>query len=124
VSTVSGSRRRNKPGLRAYVEALCAGETPPADVELLDAATRARERLMLGLRLDDPLALADVADALDTEALGRLVAGGLVEVAAGGGAHTLALTRRGRFLGGGVTAELMRDVEPDETDRSPVLGPV
>ena len=42
-----------------------------------------------------------------TEALRRLVSGGLVEHAASGSEAALALSRRGRFLGGAVTAELV-----------------
>ena len=75
---------------------------------MLDVETRARERLMLGLRLDEPLPFGSVADSVDREAAERLAAGGLIELAAdGGGTATVALTRRGRFLGGGVTVELL-----------------
>jgi oxygen-independent coproporphyrinogen-3 oxidase len=107
VSTVSGERRRNLPNLARYVATLAAGERPPREIELLDLETLARERLLLGLRLDQPLALADVEAAIDRDALGRLVAGGLVELDTNGHGPELRLTRRGRFLGGAVTAELM-----------------
>jgi oxygen-independent coproporphyrinogen-3 oxidase len=107
VSTVSGERRRNLPSLARYVAALEAGELPPCEIELLDDETRARERLLLGLRLDESLPVAEIADALDQEALDRLVAGGLVERFSTGAEAELALTERGRFLGGAVTAELM-----------------
>jgi hypothetical protein len=60
---------------------------------------------MLGLRLDQPLALAGLEDAVDGEAIARLERLGLAEQQAGG--RAIALTRRGRFLGGGVTAELL-----------------
>ena len=106
VSTLTGVRRRNAPGLARYVDALAAGTAPPREVETLDPRTRERERLLLGLRLDEPLPLAGVARVLDRAALERLRAGGLVEVAANGHGEELRLTRRGRFLGGGVTAEL------------------
>ena len=67
-----------------------------------------RERLMLGLRLDEPLDLADCGDAVDGAALKRLTALGLADVAmAPAGGARIALTRRGRLLGGGVTAELL-----------------
>jgi oxygen-independent coproporphyrinogen-3 oxidase len=108
VSTVAGVRRTNRPGLARWVAALCAGVRPPRDVELLDEETRERERLLLGLRLDEPLAVADVENVLDASALERMAAGGLVEVHANGRGPELRLTRRGRFLGGGVTAELVR----------------
>ncbi|MBD0289958.1 MAG: radical SAM family heme chaperone HemW [Thermoleophilia bacterium] len=103
VSTVRGRRWRNAPSLSRYTAALRAGGTPPREVEELDAATRARERLMLALRLDRPVALADVREAVDLEGLDRAEALGLAAREEG----RLRLTRRGRFLGGAVTAELM-----------------
>ena len=107
VSTLDGVRRRNLPGLGRYVEALGAGEAPPRELEPLDGRTRAEERLMLGLRLDEPLPLTDVEGALDREAAERLARAGLVELTRANGRSTVALTRRGRFLGGGVTVELL-----------------
>ena len=107
VSTVAGVRKRNVPGLGRYVAALGRGESPPREVELLDDDTRARERLLLGLRLDEPVSLSAVADAVDREAVERLARHGLVELTADNGRSTLTLMRRGRFLGGGVTAELL-----------------
>jgi putative oxygen-independent coproporphyrinogen III oxidase len=107
VSTVAGIRRRNLPSLGRYVAALAAGEPAPCELEPIDAETHARELLILGLRLDEPLVLADVAVAVDSEALARLTEHGLVELTANGQGPELRLTSRGRFLGGGVTAELM-----------------
>jgi oxygen-independent coproporphyrinogen-3 oxidase len=107
VSTVSGLRRRNRPGLGRYVAALAAGEEPPRELEPLDGATRARERLLLGLRLDEPLPLLGVTEALDHEVAERLALRGLVRLTADNGRSTIALTHRGRFLGGGVTVELL-----------------
>ncbi len=107
VSTVAGLRRRNPPSVPRYLAALSAGEAPTRELEQLDAATQARERVMLGLRLDEPLALAGLDGALDSEALGRLELHGLAQRGGVAGAETLALTHRGRFLGGGVTAELL-----------------
>ncbi|HEV3408590.1 MAG TPA: radical SAM family heme chaperone HemW [Gaiellaceae bacterium] len=103
VSTVGNTRWRNTPKLRDYVAALSAGEAPRREIEALDEAVKRRERLMLGLRLDEPVALAAVGDALDAAALRRLQAFGLAERRSGG----VVLTERGRFLGGGVTAELV-----------------
>ena len=103
VSTVGGTRWRNGPRLSRYVAALAAGELPPREPEALDEDVRIRERLLLGLRLDEPLQIAEVADAIDGDALARLISLGLVER----GGSTVRLTRRGRFLGGGVTAELL-----------------
>jgi oxygen-independent coproporphyrinogen-3 oxidase len=103
VSTVGAERWRNRPGLGRYVAALAAGSVPPREREELGPDVKLRERLMLGLRLDEPLPHAEVAPAIDAEALGRLERLGLAERRGG----MLALTERGRFLGGGVTAELM-----------------
>ena len=108
VSTVGGTRWRNAPGLRGYVEALGRGERPSREVELLDDETRARERLMLGLRLDESLALdPSLEGALDAAALDRLTRDGLVDVVdANSAGRAIRLTDRGRPLGGGITAEL------------------
>jgi oxygen-independent coproporphyrinogen-3 oxidase len=108
VSTIGGSRRRNRPGLAGYLKALGRGEQPPRDLEPLDDATRASERLMLGLRLDEPLVVdSSLAAVLDGDAVGRLSSLGVVETGRDGRGETIRLTRRGRFLGGAVTAELM-----------------
>jgi putative oxygen-independent coproporphyrinogen III oxidase len=103
VSTVAGRRWRNAPGLPRYLAALGHGERPERELEELDDATRARERVLLGLRLDEPLTTDGLADAVDADAVARLARHGLVTATG----RTLALTRRGRFLGGGVTAELL-----------------
>ena len=103
VSTVAGTRWRNAPSLPRYLTALERGEPPTRELEPLDGPTQTRERVMLGLRLDEPLPTAGLAAALNQEALTRLQRRGLVEASQ----DTLALTRRGRFLGGGITAELL-----------------
>ena len=103
VSTVGGRRWRNAPSLPRYLAALGRGERPKREVEELEPETAARERVMLGLRLDEPLELSGVGAAVDREALARLQRHGLIEATG----RTLELTRRGRFLGGGVTAELL-----------------
>ena len=108
VSTIDGLRWRNAPNLSAYLRSLQRGEVPPRELEPLEDETRARERILLGLRLDEPLALRGLEHAIDRAALARLSALGLASVdPAGEGGTTLCLTRRGRFLGGGVTAELL-----------------
>jgi oxygen-independent coproporphyrinogen-3 oxidase len=111
VSTVGSKRWRNTPKLGAYARALAAGSRPPRELESLDPWTRGRERLMLGLRLDEPVPLVEVAGVLDPAALARLELLGLAER----GADSIALTRRGRFLGGGVTAELMAETPAKTT---------
>ena len=103
VSTIESMRWRNAPSLRSYLEALEAGEPPPRELEELDSATRDVERVMLGLRLDEPLPLAGLEHTLDRDGVARLQGLGLAERRNG----TLALTARGRFLGDGVTARLL-----------------
>jgi oxygen-independent coproporphyrinogen III oxidase len=105
VSTIDGRRWRNTPRLGRYLAALRAGARPPREIETLPAPVRSSERVLLGLRLDEPLALDGLDAAVDAEALERLERLGLVERGRGGG--ELTLTPRGRFLGGGVTAELL-----------------
>jgi putative oxygen-independent coproporphyrinogen III oxidase len=107
VSTVAGRRWRNTPSLGTYLGSLAEGHRPPRELETLDGETRSREQMLLGLRLDEPLALEDVRDVLDEGAVERLGMGGLVKLRKNGSGSVLTLTRRGRFLGGGVTAELL-----------------
>ncbi len=94
VSTLAGERWRNTPKLARYLAGACDRE-----LEVLDDDVRARERVMLGLRLDEPLTL----EGIDRGALERVEALGLARVEHG----TVALTDRGRFLGDAVTAELL-----------------
>jgi oxygen-independent coproporphyrinogen-3 oxidase len=107
VSTVGGTRWRNTPSIGRYLGALAAGRRPARDVEELDRRTRQTERVLLGLRLDEPLALEGLDGALDTDGLARVERLGLAVRRHVGGAETVALTPRGRLLGGGVTAELV-----------------
>ncbi|MGI8421429.1 MAG: hypothetical protein ACR2MU_04095, partial [Gaiellaceae bacterium] len=108
VSTIQGARWRTTPSLARYRAALARGERPDRELEPLDEAVQRTERVMLGLRLDEPLALAPVEQALNPEVLSRLERLGLAERSFGSdGGAMLALTRRGRFLGGAVTAELL-----------------
>jgi oxygen-independent coproporphyrinogen-3 oxidase len=104
VSTIDGERRRNLPSLARYVTALESGSAPPRETEELDAEVTRTERVLLGLRLDEPLPLDGLETALDHEAVRRLERLGLARLEA---ENSLVLTRRGRFLGGGVTAELL-----------------
>jgi oxygen-independent coproporphyrinogen III oxidase len=103
VSTIENRRWRNAPSLGRYLESLGLGERPPREAEELSATVRRTERLMLGLRLDEPLLLDGLADVVDERELGRLAAAGLANRDGG----RLYLTERGRFLGGGVTARLL-----------------
>jgi oxygen-independent coproporphyrinogen-3 oxidase len=103
VSTIENRRRKNAPSIRGYTTALEAGRRPPRELEELSAATRQTERVMLGLRLDEPVALAGLGDLVDTRELARLQRLGLAEVRG----DAVALTARGRFLGDAVTAALL-----------------
>ena len=112
VSTIENRRWRNTPRLGRYLEALAAGRPPERELEPLDGEVRARERVMLGLRLDEPLPLGGLRSALDADGLARAEQLGL----AVDGGETLALTRRGRFLGGGGDGRdrrVSRQVEAD-----------
>jgi oxygen-independent coproporphyrinogen-3 oxidase len=103
VSTIENRRWRNAPSLARYLEALAHDRRPARDVEELSPAVRATERVMLGLRLDEPLPLDGVGAAVDQAELERLTELGLTVR----DERSLALTPRGRLLGGGVTARLL-----------------
>lgn len=103
VSTSEKRRWRNTPRLPAYLASLAQRKRPPRDVEALGEEVRRQERLMLGLRLDEPLPLVGLETTIDAGRLARLEALGLV-VREGG---ALLLSERGRFVGGGVTAQLL-----------------
>ena len=98
VSTVGERRWQNAPSLQAHLAALAAGGSPRRVYEPITYDVRRRERVMLGLRLDEPLQLnGGLTTALDADAVDRLVTLGLVTR---DGRAALALTERGRFLGG------------------------
>ena len=108
VSTVGAQRWRNTPRLGVYLEALANGQRPLRELEDLPAEVKREERVMLGLRLDEGVPLADTIGVIDAHALDRLVAVDLVHVSPANGAPlALVLTGRGRRLGDGVTAELL-----------------
>jgi len=111
VSTVGSRRWRNTAKLGAYLRALAAGAPPPRELEPLDSWTREQERLMLRLRLDQPVELGEVERVLDLDALARLEDLELAERVG----EAVALTRRGRFLGGAVTAQLMAETPAKTT---------
>jgi oxygen-independent coproporphyrinogen-3 oxidase len=103
VSTAAELRWRNEPRLAPYLAALAAGHAPPREVEELQPETRRLERVMLGLRLDEPLPLRGLEPALDHAGLARVESLGLAERRDG----VLVLTPRGRLLGDAVTAALV-----------------
>ena len=103
VSTVRGRRWRTTPSVGRYLAALADQRRPDREVEELDRTTRQAERVLLGLRLDEPLPLEGLGDAVDVAGLERVERLGLAVREAG----TVTLTPRGRLLGGGVTAEVL-----------------
>jgi oxygen-independent coproporphyrinogen-3 oxidase len=105
VSTIEGRRWRTTPRLGSYLAALVAETRPQREIEELPSEVRRSERVLLGLRLDEPLSLDGLEGAVDPASVERLRRLGLVERSGGG--SELALTERGRFLGGGVTADLL-----------------
>ncbi len=109
VSTVDGVRWRTTPRVAAYLSALTERRRPSRQREPLDHSVRIREKVLLGLRLDEPLSLREVASVVDADELERLERLGLVARSGNGGGagSSLSLTRRGRFVGGAVTADLL-----------------
>jgi oxygen-independent coproporphyrinogen III oxidase len=107
VSTVDGLRWRNTPRLAAYLAAAAEAAAPSREYEPLSDETLREERVLLGLRLDEPLPLGPLAGALDAGALARLERLGLAERVFDAGAEAVTLTPRGRLVGGGVTADLL-----------------
>jgi len=103
VSTIENRRWRNAPSVRGYMTALAAGRRPPRELEALTPEVRETERVMLGLRLDEPVLVAAAGARLDPAGLERLERLGLVLR----DDETVTLTARGRFLGDGVTATLL-----------------
>src|SRR5207247_8499604 len=103
VSTIEGRRWRTTPRLAGYLASLARGRRPVRELEELSSDVQGSERVLLGLRLDEPLTLGGLEDAVDWEAVGRLEGLGLVRRTRSAAGSALALTTRGRFLGGGVT---------------------
>ena len=80
VSTIENRRWRNAPSLRGYVERARARASARRGSSRSSPATSARaERVMLGLRLDEPLLARGLEHALDPDGLERLEQLGLAE---------------------------------------------
>ena len=96
-----GLRWWNVKHPRAYAARLEAGLSPAAGRETLDAATMQLERVMLGVRLADGLALDLLSERARRDIAG-LVADGLLDgraaLGADGGHRRALLTLRGRLL--------------------------
>lgn len=103
-SHIGGVRWWNTLHPRSWAARLRARRSPAAGREHLDRAARQLERVMLGLRLADGVALTDLSSA-GRSAAARQVADGLLEP----GAHAqgrAVLTRLGRLLADPVTLAL------------------
>ena len=105
VSTVGPVRWTNVADAAAWRGSLAAGAPPPRETEDLDAATRARERLMLAARCGAPVPLAEVTTILDEAVAATLAGAGLVIVRDG----TIRVTRKGRYVADEVCVRLFRD---------------
>ena len=104
-SHVGGVRWWNTRLPRDHAQATAAGRSPAAGRELLDPATRRRERVLLGIRLAGGHPVDDLLPAGRTAA-GRLAADGLLDplpLASG----RLVLTLRGRLLADAVLRQLL-----------------
>jgi len=55
-STIGTMRWKNVPDTRAYAERIASGESVREELEEIDAATRAKERIMFGLRMREGVA--------------------------------------------------------------------
>jgi oxygen-independent coproporphyrinogen-3 oxidase len=97
-STVSTSRWRNLPDTRAYAERIKRGESVREEREHLDAATRARERIMFGLRMREGVARAAFGG--QVKRLRELETDGLAFEEAG----RVRLTPRGQLVADSVAA--------------------
>lgn len=109
-SYVDGIRRTNNRSVVGWLRSARAGESSVAEEDTLDPLTRAREAVMLGLRMTAGIDVAEFRRtfAHDPIALGgdaalRFLEDGLLEVSAG---H-LRLTREGLFLADMVMAEFL-----------------
>jgi oxygen-independent coproporphyrinogen-3 oxidase len=97
-STIGGVRWRNVPNTPAYLERVGRGESVREEREVLDEATRTRERIMFGLRMREGVGRSEFAGA-DAE-LRRLADGGLTFEQAG----RVFLTPRGELVADSVAA--------------------
>ena len=104
-SHIGGVRWWNVKHPAAYAERMNAARSPAAGRETLDEATREVERVLLGARVRDGLAIADLS-ASARAAVAGLIADGLVEGTAAIRGR-LTLTVRGRLLADAVVRQLL-----------------
>ncbi|HET9646894.1 MAG TPA: coproporphyrinogen III oxidase, partial [Microlunatus sp.] len=103
-SHVAGTRWWNVKHPRAYADRLASGVSPAHAREMLSAADRRVERVLLELRLADGLERA-VLTRTELARVPGLVRDGLIEPQAGD--DRLRLTLRGRLLADGVIRDLL-----------------
>lgn len=99
-SHVAGRRWWNHAGMEPWADALDRGRSPIAGEERPDADERRLERVMLGIRLREGLALVDVAEA---DGLRRVLDDGLATIEH----DRLVLTLQGRLLADHVVRTLV-----------------
>jgi oxygen-independent coproporphyrinogen-3 oxidase len=104
-SHVGGIRWWNAKHPAAYADRVLHGRSPAVGRESLDAATRAVESVLLGIRIRDGLAIAGL-DAAARTAVAGLIADGLVNAKAAL-AGSLVLTRQGRLMADAVVRRLV-----------------
>jgi putative oxygen-independent coproporphyrinogen III oxidase len=107
-SHVNGTRWWNVKHPAAYATRIDAGESPAAGRELLTRESRRVERVMLGVRLADGLAL-EALDADGVRVAGQVAERGLID-AGGLAAGRVVLTAKGRLLADAVVRELLPQV--------------
>ncbi|MDQ1128651.1 radical SAM family heme chaperone HemW [Microbacterium sp. SORGH_AS_0888] len=103
-SHVGGVRWWNVKHPAAYAQRLAAGSSPAAAREIPDAEAARLERVLLGSRIREGLALAELP-ADSRRAVAPLIADGLVDPGAAFGGR-IVLTRRGRLLADAVVRAL------------------
>ena len=107
---LNGRRYRNVQNLSAYDEALCEGRAPIEEEEVLSPVDRDNEYTMLGLRLNEGIAMDALMssgarfDTLYKEAIEKNVNDGLLTITNG----RAALTRKGRDLANRVEVDFFR----------------
>ena len=99
-STIGALRWRNLPDTRAYAGRLARGESVRGEREYLDVATRARERIMFGLRMREGVALEEFTDEAQRVQLPKLEADGLARLTA----DRVHLTLQGQLVADSVAA--------------------
>jgi oxygen-independent coproporphyrinogen-3 oxidase len=97
-STIGAQRWRNLPDTAAYQERIARGESVRVEREEIDAATRARERMMFGLRMREGVALEEFIRS--AEKLEELESDGLAHSENG----RVRLTSRGQLVADSVAA--------------------